>query len=71
MGTSGGPDAAIRRKIALLIGYLGLTGALVSVSFDRATQYEVSIYAATTPLFWVGVAVATSVLSRVDTTGCR
>lgn len=61
MGTSGGPDAAIRRKIALLIGYLGLTGALVGVSLDRATQYEVSIYAATTPLFWAGVAVATVV----------
>jgi hypothetical protein len=45
-------------KVALIFGYLGLIMALVSIYFNRTTGYEVSIYTATIPIFWGGVAVA-------------
>jgi len=50
----------LRREIAavLILGYLGLLAGLASAHFDPATNYELSIYAATPLTFWVGAGVA-------------
>jgi len=45
-------------KSALILGYIGYLIAVVSIYFDRTTGYEVSIYTATTPVFWGGMVVA-------------
>ena len=53
-------DSARRRrsKLLLIVGFLALTFAILRAHFDPATGYELSIYGATAPTVWVGVAVA-------------
>lgn len=45
-------------RLLATTGYVGLTTALLLAHLNPATEYEVSLYAATPPGFWVGVAVA-------------
>lgn len=55
------PNHEISSRWASVIGAVGfwsLAGAVVIAHFDPATEYELSIYAATPAGFWVGVGVA-------------
>ncbi|UPM42898.1 hypothetical protein [Halocatena salina] len=45
-------------KPLLTVGFLTLTGAILSAKTAPATGYELSLYTATPILFWVGVAIA-------------
>ncbi len=46
------------RKIALLIGFLAVTGATLFAHTNPATGYELSVYTMTPVWVWVGLAVA-------------
>ncbi|SFR74257.1 hypothetical protein SAMN04487947_4075 [Halogeometricum rufum] len=48
-------------RALLLVGFLGLAVAVLAARSKPATGYEVSIYAATPPAFWVGVVGAAAV----------
>lgn len=52
------PNPWTGRWLVLLVGFLGLLGALAVAHFAPAVGYEVDIYAATPVGFWVGVGVA-------------
>jgi hypothetical protein len=45
-------------EVAFLVGYLALAGAVLAALTAPATGYELSIYAATPPAFWIGAGVA-------------
>jgi len=47
-----------RSRVALLVGFVALTTAVIAAHRSPARGYELSIYAGTPLLFWVGVAVA-------------
>ena len=47
-----------RTRIALLIGFVALTIAVLAAYSAPASDYELSVYHSTPLLFWVGVAVA-------------
>lgn len=49
-----------RRDVGLLVvGFLALAVAVVAAHRSPATRHELSLYAATPPVFWAGAAVAT------------
>lgn len=45
-------------EIVGLVGFVSLTGAVLLAHVNPATAYELSIYASTPTLFWVGIGVA-------------
>ncbi|MFC6728432.1 hypothetical protein ACFQDG_07240, partial [Natronoarchaeum mannanilyticum] len=47
-----------RARIALLVGFVALTTAVIAAHRSPARSYELSIYEATPLLFWGGVGVA-------------
>lgn len=51
-------DNRVGEKLALVVGYLALAGAVLAAWNEPPTGYEVSIYAATPAAFWAGVGVA-------------
>lgn len=54
-------DRSRLSKLSLVVGYLALLAATVSAYGAPATGYELSVYAATPGVFWVGVAAALAV----------
>ena len=55
--------------LVLVVGVLAFLAAVLAAHRDPATGYEVSIYAATTPAFWVGTGLA--VLCALDRKSTR
>jgi hypothetical protein len=49
---------ARREKLLLLTGFLALAGAVYAAVGAPVSGYELSLYRATPPLFWVGIALA-------------
>ncbi|WP_363464493.1 hypothetical protein [Halogeometricum borinquense] len=48
-------------RVLLVVGFLGLAGGVLTARADPATGYEVSVYAATPPAFWVGIIGAATI----------
>lgn len=64
-----GADHHILAKAGLFVGAIGLIVGTLTARNVPATGYEVSIYAATPDLFWVGVATALAVSLVVSLLG--
>lgn len=61
-------SAPVRSEIALVVGFLAVTVALLAAYSRPATGYELSIYRATPTVFWVGIGLGFLSAIYVSTT---